>query len=152
MEVVALAALLAMFVLVGTHLSELPERIPTHYNAAGEPDQWGPKNRAWILPALGAGLYIVLTSLSRVAASGKLRLNVPPGIDATSPAVQAEARQLLTVVKVLVMATFAYITWSRVTAPEQGLGRAFLPVMLVLPLSVMGLYLVRMRRAGQTTK
>lgn len=149
MEAVALTLLLAMFALLGSRWADLPDRLPSHYNASGEPDKWRSKDSAWILPVVGANLYILLTALSRVAAAGQVRLNVPPGVDATSPEVQAEARQLLTAVKMCVMATFAFITWSRVSAPEQGLGRAFLPVMLVVPLGVIGVYLLRMRRAGR---
>ncbi len=144
-----MALLLAMFVMVGLRWSDLPERMPSHYNAAGEPDKWRSKDTVWILPIVGANLYILMTALSRVAAAGKVRLNVPPGIDAASPEVQAEARHLLTAIKMCITATFAFITWSRVSAPEQGLGRAFLPVMLVVPLGVMGVYLLRMRRLGR---
>ena len=149
MEAVALALLIAMFVMVARRWSDLPQRMPSHYNASGEPDKWGSKNGVWILPVVGANLYILLTALSRVAAAGKVRLNVPPDVDAKSPEVQAEARQLLTAIKMCVMATFAFITWSRVTTPEQGLGRAFLPMMLIVPFGVMGVYLLRMRRAGR---
>ena len=145
-EAVALALLVAMFLVVSLNWSELPERMPSHYNAAGEPDRWGSKDGVWILPVVGAGLYLLMTALSRAAASGKVRLNVPPGVDAASPEVQAEARQLLTAVKVLVMATFAFITWSRTSSPQQGLGPAFLPAVLIVPLGVIGAYLLRMRR------
>jgi uncharacterized membrane protein len=147
MEAAALVLLVSMFVMVGLSWSELPERVPSHYNAAGEPDRWGSKGSVLILPAVGANLFILLTAFSWMVDRRKVQLNVPPGVDAQSPEVQTEARQLLSAVKLLMTATFAFITWSRTSAPEQGLGKAFLPVMLILPLGVIGLYLVRMRRS-----
>lgn len=146
MGAMALAVLLSMFVMVGLRWSELPDRMPSHYNAAGEPDRWRSKDVVLVLPAVAANLYLLMTAVTRAAASGKLRLNVPPGMDAQSPEAQGDARQLLTAVKMLVMGTFAFITWSRVSAPEQGLGRAFLPVMLIVPMGVIAVYLLRMRR------
>ena len=32
---------------------ELPERIPIHFNAAGEVDGWGKKGMIWTLPLIG---------------------------------------------------------------------------------------------------
>jgi uncharacterized membrane protein len=144
MEAVALALLLGMFVMLGLSWSELPERMPSHYNAAGEVDRWGSKDVVWILPIVGAALYLMMTVVSSFAASGKLRLNVPSGVDAASPEVQAEAIQLLTALKIFVMAAFAFITWKTTSSPGQGLGRAFLPMMLIVPAMLVVLCLRRM--------
>ncbi len=114
-----------MFVTVALNWPNLPESIPSHYNASGEADRWGSKAGVWMLPVVGAVLFLVLTLLKRVA----------------SP-----ARQMLTAVKLVMIVTFAYISWIQVTAPGQGLGRAFLPSMLIAPMVVIGFYFFRLRR------
>jgi uncharacterized membrane protein len=39
----------------------LPARIPTHFNLAGQPDSWGTPAMLLLLPALGVGLYLLMT-------------------------------------------------------------------------------------------
>jgi uncharacterized membrane protein len=39
-----LALLVALWAAVAAVYPELPERMPLHLNAAGEPDRWGPKS------------------------------------------------------------------------------------------------------------
>lgn len=146
MEAAALILLLAMFAVVGISWSGLPDFIPTHYNAAGAPDHYGSKESVWLLPAIGTSLYLLMTVIARLAASGSIRLNVPPGVDVQAPAVQAEGQNSLAMLKVAVMATFAYITWSQTSRPQQGLGPGFLPVMLIVPLALIGVFVLRMRR------
>jgi len=63
-----------------------------------------------------------------------------------SPEAQAETRQFLTAVKMMLVTVFAFITWRRVDAPDQGLGRAFVPLLLLLPLAVAVIYFLRLRR------
>jgi len=145
-EAVALTLLLGMFAMVGLRWSGLPDSIPTHFNAAGLPDHYGPKGSAWLLPVIATFLYLLLTVVARFAISGQINLNVPAGVDARSPKLQSEARQFLSVLKMLVMATFAYIAWSQTSGSQAGLGRGFLPVMLIAPMGVAGVYLLRMRR------
>src|SRR5262249_43548826 len=41
----------------------LPERIPIHWNAAGEIDGWGPKVWAWLTPAIMIGMLGLLRLL-----------------------------------------------------------------------------------------
>jgi len=146
MEGVALAVLLAMFVMVGLNWRDLPQRIPTHYNLSGQPDKWGSKDSVWLLPVVGANLYLLLSALSRL----KGTLNVPLGVClpayVDSPEAQAETRQFLTAVKMMLVTVFAFITWRRVDAPDQGLGRAFVPLLLLLPLAVAVIYFLRLRR------
>jgi uncharacterized membrane protein len=146
MDAAALAVLLSMFVMVSLRWSVLPERIPTHYNTAGEPNKWSPKGGALILPVVGAGLFILLTALSGL----KGTLNTPAGVAlppyADTPEARAEIKQTLGAVKLAVMIGFAYITWRQVGTPEQGLGRMFVPVFLAVTIGASALFCIRMRR------
>ena len=35
------------------HFSDLPAKIPTHFNASGEVDGWGSRAMIWLLPVIG---------------------------------------------------------------------------------------------------
>jgi len=49
LRLVSLAMVLYSYFLVRTSLPELPQRIPTHFNAAGEPNGWGSPDTLWTL-------------------------------------------------------------------------------------------------------
>lgn len=64
--------LLSVLVLIGTIIyiaiiyPSLPDRIPTHFNLAGEADRWGGKNSIFIFPFLAVIIYFPLYYLSKV--------------------------------------------------------------------------------------
>ena len=60
---VAAALALYSFLLIETSLPGLPPRIPTHFNFAGEPDQWGSPHMLWVLLALQILLTALLLSI-----------------------------------------------------------------------------------------
>ncbi|MGD1156364.1 MAG: DUF1648 domain-containing protein [Terriglobia bacterium] len=49
LRLVSLAMVLYSYFLVRTSLPELPRCIPTHFNAAGEPNGWGSPDTLWTL-------------------------------------------------------------------------------------------------------
>ncbi len=133
-EIVAAIVLVGMFLMVGLNWSALPDQVPVHFNASGTPDKWGSKDQVWILPVVATGLYAMLTAVTRVTLSDR-----PRGARQVS-------QQLLTTIKALMVATLAFISYTQVARPGDGLGRAFLPVMLFLPLGVVAWSVARMRR------
>lgn len=45
----------------------LPEQIPTHFDLSGEPDDWSDRfPGAFVMPALAAGVYLLLFALRRI--------------------------------------------------------------------------------------
>lgn len=45
----------------------LPERVPTHFDLSGQPDDWMDRfPGAFVLPALTAGIYLLLLALRRI--------------------------------------------------------------------------------------
>lgn len=62
------AALSVLFMIVTTvdAWDELPEVIPTHFNAAGEADGWGSRGTIVILPIVGAVSVVGLSLLRRI--------------------------------------------------------------------------------------
>jgi len=62
-KIVAAALALYSFFLIESTLPSLPSRIPTHFNFAGEPDQWGSPHMLWILLVLQVLLASILLSI-----------------------------------------------------------------------------------------
>lgn len=61
LRLISLAMMLYSYFLVRTRLPELPQRIPTHFNAAGEPNGWGSPDTLWTL--LGAQVLVSVVFL-----------------------------------------------------------------------------------------
>lgn len=56
-----------MFLLAGVTWSRVPDRVPVHWNGAGEVDRFGGRFEALLLPALiGLGVYLLLLVLPRI--------------------------------------------------------------------------------------
>jgi signal transduction histidine kinase len=64
-EILAAIALIILIVITLIHYSELPDKVPVHFNISGEPDSYAGKMGIWILSIVGTVLYIGLTILNR---------------------------------------------------------------------------------------
>ncbi|MEG4987351.1 DUF1648 domain-containing protein [Microcoleus sp. BR0-C5] len=60
----AIAILLAVLLIV-KFWAVLPDQIPIHFGLGGLADAWGDKVTIWILPAVAAIIFAVLTAISR---------------------------------------------------------------------------------------
>ena len=57
LEFIPMLLVFSIFFYTFYYYGKLPEVIPTHFNAAGTPDSWGPKGTIIILPVLSFGIY-----------------------------------------------------------------------------------------------
>jgi uncharacterized membrane protein len=118
LTLVVTAALLVFAVAV---FGDLPVRIPTHFNAAGIPDGFGPRSRWWFLPAVGLLSTAVTVVIALVAPRRPHLLNVPwkAEILALPPAAQATvvhaaqpALMMLGLLSAVLVFQLQYSTWE----------------------------------------
>ncbi|MEG3904851.1 MULTISPECIES: DUF1648 domain-containing protein [unclassified Microcoleus] len=64
-ELLAAIALLLAVLLIVKFWAVLPDRIPIHFGLGGLADAWGDKVTIWIVPAVAAIIFAVLTAISR---------------------------------------------------------------------------------------
>lgn len=65
LEASAIIILIFTWYYVISNYSTLPEKIPHHFNAMGEADQWGKKSIIWLMPIIGSVLWMLLSILSQ---------------------------------------------------------------------------------------
>ncbi len=71
--------LLAPFVVSIYLWDQLPDEVPTHFNAMGEADDWGPKwVNAFMLPGISVAVYILLLVLPLIDPKKKITNNQKP--------------------------------------------------------------------------
>lgn len=64
-EIIGWIAVVGIWVLTLVNYFDLPDRIPTHYNAAGEADAFGNKSNILALPIISTLLFIGLSFLNK---------------------------------------------------------------------------------------
>lgn len=57
---IAVAAVIANFVLLATRYSGLPDQVPVHYGLFGRPDRWGHKSIMWLLALLPLVMLLLM--------------------------------------------------------------------------------------------
>ena len=141
-EAAALAGLLLLAALPVFQWPYLPESVPTHFDGSGVPDAWGDKDALVVLPVVGLLMYAGLGIAGLFVRHGKFTATSPGGRERQL----ALTHELLSLTKAELLLLFAWLEWKSIQVAQQqaeGLGRAALPVILVVVGASMALYLVR---------
>ncbi len=147
MESFALFGVVLTLTLTAWYWNRLPDQIPKHFGASGQPDAWGDKGLLLILPAISVVFYLGLSILSRYPQ----KFNYLSTITAENAPVQyLQARVLVVCLKAILVWTFGWILWGTIQTAlgnGAGLGVAFLPLILISIFAVISFYLVRSSRS-----
>ena len=129
--------------------ARLPDRIPTHFDFAGQPNGWGSPAMLWLFPAVAVGIYLLITLVARFPAT----FNYPVQVTAENrPRLEALTLRMIAWMKAEILCLFAWIQWMIVAATRQGhtgLSAALMPVCIVVIFSTVGWHIVAMRRAAK---
>lgn len=131
-EILSWVALLLMWGVVLWFYEGLPETIPTHFNAAGEPDAWGDKPVLFILPGMASLLFLLISLVGFFPH----KFNYSIEITAENAAFQyLNALRMMRVLKLAVVILFLFIlvmTIRTAFGKAEGLGWWFILAVLVL--------------------
>lgn len=141
-NIICLTLLLGITIYLGINWSDIPDKIPGHYNAMGGVDTWVNKGELIILPIVGWTIYLVITVIGQF-----------PKLWNTGVAVTAENKErvysilknMLNTVKLLVIIIFAFLTIN--SALAKNLPIWFLPVFLVLIFGSIIFFIIKLFKA-----
>jgi uncharacterized membrane protein len=146
-EVVAAITVAFVFIYLSATWTTLPDKVPTHFNFAGTPDQWGSKYTLLLLVGVTFVLYVGLSILSRFPHI----YNYPFAITEKNRRQQyLLARQMMTTLKAELVCVFVFITWQTVSVAR---GRAadltgwFIPVFLGVVFGTIIVYFIKANRS-----
>ena len=143
-EIITVAVLVTMLGHLIIAWGNIPDQIPSHYNAAGVVDAYSGKGMILIMPIVGAGLYILMTVISFFPSVW----NTPVKITEKNYLfVYQNIRSLLGFTKLALVITFAYITYKM--AKAESLGPEFLPFTLVALFVPMIWYIVKIAKGNK---
>ncbi len=138
------ACLAATAVRILAAWSALPERVPTHFNFAGQPDGWGPKAMIWALPAMS----LVMEGLMAFVGAHPELGNYPVKVtDDNRAGLHALYRQLMLFVRLAVAVMLNLIAWLSVDVAlgqRAGLPQPVMVTTLVVLVGGTVVFIVRM--------
>ncbi|MBH0161922.1 DUF1648 domain-containing protein [Fictibacillus sp. 26RED30] len=120
----------------------IPDTVPTHFNAAGEPDGWGSKNNLWILIVMGAVTWLLLTVLEKFP-------HIYNYFNLTEENVERQyknARMMINVMKNEILIFFVYMTWACAevaNGTSEGLSVWVLPIFIIGITGFIAFFIVR---------
>tara|TARA_R110000782_G_scaffold106751_3_gene195086 strand:+ start:946 stop:1452 length:507 start_codon:yes stop_codon:yes gene_type:complete len=131
-EVTGWTLLIGTWILAILSFPDLPESIPTHFNAAGEADGFGEKTNIFVLPIVGTILFIGMTLLNK----NPHIFNYPTAITNENALSQySNAVRMIRVLKLIIVFVFGLIlvrTLQNIKGNVEGLGAWFLPLTIGL--------------------
>ena len=146
-EVVAAAAVAFVIIYLSATWMTLPDKVPTHFNFTGTPDQWGSKYMLLLLVGIAFVLYAGLSILSRFPHI----YNYPFAItDENRQRQYLLARQMMTALKAELVCVFVFITWQTINVARgnaRDLTIWFTPVFLVIVFGTIAIYFIRAYRS-----
>jgi uncharacterized membrane protein len=143
LEIAGWLVLSLLWIITLFYYKNLPETIPTHFNAAGQADDYGSKPTMFLLPVLGTILFIGMTILNQFPQI----FNYPVKITAENILKQyTMAIRMIRVLKLSILILFMMVAWLTNSTAFNGDGKQkiwFLPLMLGIIFIPLGFYIVR---------
>jgi uncharacterized membrane protein len=142
-EVAGFSFLVVLIALPLIWYNKLPDTIPVHFNAAGEPDGYGGRATLWILPVTGLFMWLLFTVLEAFPQVYNFPVKITPENIVTQ---YRMATRLIRILKSVILIIFSFISFQTIktaTGGASGLGKAFLPVFLLITFGVIIIYLAR---------
>jgi len=151
LETLSLACLAVMvWITYEAFNGPLPERIPIHFDAAGNPTGWGPPSSLILLPVVATGLYLLLTVISllptRIKSAVKLTAE-------SRERIQALTSQMLAWIKAEITGLILFIQWFILAGIKDGSNRIPAiapPAFIVVIFATVGWHLIAVFRAMRT--
>ena len=130
LELVTISLLLLTCIYTIVQYGNLADTIPTHFNAAGEADDFGHKSSIFIIPGIGIALYLLLFILNKYPHKHNYMVNIT---EENALKNYRFSTRILRFVNLFCVALMAYITFIIVRSSEGeefAIGKWFLPVVI----------------------
>jgi uncharacterized membrane protein len=130
--------------------SRLPDRIPTHFDLAGNPTSWGSPHALYLLPAIAIVISLLLALVNRNPASFRYPVRVNPQ---NRDRLYALGRQTMAFLAAEISLLFATLQWSFLHAFRTShftLNPAIVPIATAAILLTALAHTAAMRKSNQT--
>lgn len=137
-----LLLLLGVVAYLSVNWSNIPDKIPGHYNAMGEVDRWGNKGELLVLPIIGWIMFIGITILEHFPQIWNTGVTVT---EENKVRIYRILKNMIGTTKLLVVGVFVFLAIN--SAFAKALSIWFLPVFLVLMFGCIIFFIIKLVRA-----
>ncbi len=141
-NLICLLLLSGLVVYLLINWSDIPDKIPGHYNAMGEVDRWGNKGELLFLPIIGWIMYIGITVLEHFPQVWNTGVTVT---EENKARIYPILKNIIGTTKLLVVGVFVILDIN--SALAKSLPIWFLPIFLVLMFGSIIFSVVKLTRA-----
>lgn len=130
--------------------NHLPGRVPTHFDAAGNPNAWGSPTGMALIPIMAAGLYLLMSIVTRFPGAFHYPVRVTR---VNIERLQSVTLDMIAWLKVELVLLFTLLQWAFIQAARSGSGRLFpmiLPFFIVAIFATVGWHFIAMFRAARS--
>jgi uncharacterized membrane protein len=141
----SIVCILMAVIYIASVWSSLPNTVPTHFNAAGEPDGWGGKESIWFLPVLSTFLFILFFFLSKVPHLHNYPMEIT---EENAEKMYRASKKLLAVIGFEVCFFLAIAAGGTVQSAfgKDGLGWWYVPLLLIVLFSTIFFHLYKLTK------
>ena len=130
LELTSITLLLLMTIYTIMTFADLPETIPTHFNAQGVADDHGSKWTIWIIPGIAIVMYALLFIINRYPHLHNYMVNIT---EENALMNYRFSTRVLRIINVLTMLLFAYISYHIIEGAKShdaNLGKGLIPIII----------------------
>lgn len=142
-EWVSRLALIAIFALTLWHYNALPDQVPSHFAVDGSVDSYSSKHSIWFIPVITLLLFVGLSWLNQYPHKFNY---IKPITEKNAHKQYIYATKLVRGLKSSITLIFLYIHYAAIRTAlgsSNGLGSAFLPLILVVTTLMLVVYLFK---------
>ncbi|MCC3358618.1 DUF1648 domain-containing protein [Bacillus sp. REN16] len=143
LESLSILFLLGIYVFIIVNWGEIPDRVPTHFNFAGEPDGWGGKASVLILPIIATFLFKMMFILSKFPHIHNYPIEVTPE---NAEGIYRNSRKMLITMNFFLTFFLTIGAWEMINVAKgnEGFGMWSMIGFFVSIFGTMGYYMYRM--------
>jgi uncharacterized membrane protein len=148
-ELISITILLLMFVYTGIEYANLPDTIPTHFNAQGIADDFGSKMTIWLVPIIAIVLYLGLFAINKFPHLHNYMVNIT---DENALKNYRFSTRILRIINLLCAILMAYVTYYIIHSANghsMSLGSYFLPIVIGISILLPIILFVYMKKLNQ---
>ncbi|WP_077617425.1 DUF1648 domain-containing protein [Bacillus sinesaloumensis] len=145
LAILSVLFILGSYTFILVNWSEIPDRVPTHFNIVGEADSWGGKASVFILPIVSTFLFKTLFILSKFPHVHNYPVKVTPE---NAEGIYKASRKMLITMNFFMTFFLAIGTWEMINVAQgkAGLGIWYMIGFFVSIFGTMGYYMYKMFR------
>lgn len=138
-ELVNITLLLLIWVYALYSYGDLPAEIPTHFNGAGQADDFGSKQTIWLLPAISTFMFLLLFILNKFPHIHNYMVNIT---EENALKNYRLSTRLVRFINLFCLILFALIIYEIVSVakgnPVQLFSMGFLVAIVLIPILIIG--------------